>query len=117
MKSLLNITAFCLVIITVSCDSRTYEEISGPVNIPQTVKFSQDVKPIIDQNCVVCHSPGGASSFFPLTDYGLVKSAVDEILDRIQRPKGDPLKMPQGGSLSQTNIEIIRKWKADGLQP
>ncbi|OWK74549.1 hypothetical protein CBW16_03835 [Flavobacteriaceae bacterium JJC] len=98
------------------CDTRTYEDITGKVIIPETVKFTQDVKPIIDRNCTVCHSPGGASSFFPLTDYTLVKNAIDKILDRVQRPSGDPQKMPQGGNLSQADIDILKKWKADGLQ-
>ena len=105
-----------LVFSLVSCETRTYEEISGSVTLPQTVKYSQDVQPILAGNCTVCHSPGGAAGFYPLTDYGLVKNAIDHILDRVQRPNGDPQKMPQGGSLSQAHIDLLKKWKTDGLQ-
>ncbi|TXF77334.1 c-type cytochrome [Chryseobacterium sp.] len=116
MKNLIKIALFAAALSSVSCETRTYEEISESTPLPAMVTFTQDIKPIIDNNCVVCHSPNGASAFFPLTDYTLIKNAIDDILDRIQRPAGDPLKMPQGGSLSPAQIEIIKKWKTDGLQ-
>ncbi len=98
-----------------SCDSRTYEEISDNTPITATVKYTSDVKPIIEANCTVCHSAGGSAAFQPLKNYDQVKMQIDNILDRIQRPNGDPQKMPQGGALSQPNIDIIKKWKSDGL--
>jgi uncharacterized membrane protein len=118
MKDLFKIIyAFVPVLILVGCETRTYEDISAEVVLPQTVTFSKDVKPIVDNNCIMCHSPGGLSGFYPLTDYTLVKNAIDNMLDRVQRPAGDPQKMPQGGSLSQANIDLLKKWKTDGLQP
>lgn len=65
----------------------------------------------MDANCVSCHSPGPQA----LTNYSQVKNNIDNIINRISRPNGDPLKMPQGGSLSPVQINIITKWKADGL--
>ncbi|GGG66917.1 hypothetical protein BXY58_3461 [Epilithonimonas arachidiradicis] len=98
-----------------SCDTKTFEEISDVKPITETVSYNKNVKTIIDNNCVVCHSPTGSNPYFPLTDYTAVKNSIDNILDRIQRANGDPLKMPQGGTLSQDNINLIIKWKADGL--
>lgn len=98
-----------------SCDSRTYEEISDNTPITITVKYTSDVKPIIEANCIACHSAGGSAAYQPLKSYDQVKMQIDNILDRIQRPNGDPQKMPQGSALSQPNIEIIKKWKSDGL--
>jgi len=95
-----------------ACDSRTYEEISDNTPITVPVKYNADVKTIVDNNCIGCHSAG---SFKPLTTYTDVKNNIDGIIDRITRPNGDPGKMPQGGSLSQTQINIFIKWKADGL--
>lgn len=116
MKTLIKIGILISGLSLLGCDTRTYEDLTGKIEIPETVKYTQDVKPVVERNCTVCHSPGGASSFFPLTDYTLVKNAIDRILDRVQRPSGDPQKMPQGGNLSQTDIDILKKWKADGLQ-
>jgi hypothetical protein len=98
-------------ILLIACESRTYEEISDNTPIAENVTYNKDVKAIIDANCVSCHSPGVQA----LTNYTEVKNNIDIIIDRISRSNGDPLKMPQGGSLSPTQVNIITKWKADGL--
>ncbi|MGI9651718.1 c-type cytochrome [Chryseobacterium sp. RLHN22] len=109
MKKLMYIISSAVVL--VACDSRTYEEISDKTPVAEVVTYNKDVKPIIETNCVSCHSPGVQA----LTNYSQVKNNIDNIIDRISRPTGDPLKMPQGGSLSPSQITIITKWKADGL--
>ncbi|MPS65788.1 MAG: hypothetical protein E2589_12970 [Chryseobacterium sp.] len=113
MKKIMYI--FSLATILIACESRTYEEISGSTSIVEKVTYNKDVKPLIDANCIVCHSAGGAASFQPWTSYTQVKNHIDNILDRIQRPVGDPQKMPQGGALSPSQINIFIKWKTDGL--
>lgn len=112
MKKLIILSA---TIFLISCESRTYDEISDQTPLTATVKYVNNVKPIFDANCIICHSAGGSANFQPLTSYDEVKTNIEEILIRIQKPNGNPLKMPQGGALSQQNIEIIKKWKADGL--
>ncbi|WP_241676890.1 hypothetical protein [Chryseobacterium sediminis] len=112
MKKLTSLLILSSAIILTACDSRTYEEISDNTPITVPVKYTADVKPIVDNNCIGCHSAG---SFKPFVTYDQVKNNIDGILDRIQRPNGDPEKMPQGGSLSATQINIFIKWKADGL--
>lgn len=99
--------------ILTACDSRTYEEISDNKPIVVPVNYTNDIKPIVDNNCIACHSAGGFNK--PLATYEQVKNNIDGILDRIQRPNGDPGKMPKGGSLSTAQINIFIKWKADGL--
>ncbi len=94
-----------------ACESRTYEEISDNTPIAEVVTYNKDVKLIIDANCVSCHSPGVQA----LSNYSQVKANIDNVINRISRANGDPLKMPQGGSLSPSQITIITKWKADGL--
>lgn len=109
MKKLICIISTAVVCI--ACESRTYEEISDNTPIAQVVTYNKDIKGIMDANCVSCHSPGPQA----LTNYSQVKTNINGIIDRISRPNGDPLKMPQGGSLSPAQINIINKWKADGL--
>lgn len=101
-----------MVSLAISCESRTYEEISDNTPVAATVKYTANIKPIMDANCLSCHD---ATSFKPLTNYSQVKANIDQIIDRIQRPNGDPQKMPQGSSLSQIQISTIVKWKTDGL--
>ncbi|WFB70111.1 hypothetical protein [Chryseobacterium sp. WX] len=112
MKKLTSLLILSSAIILTACDSRTYEEISDNTPITASVKYTADVKPIMDNSCAGCHSAG---SFKPLVTYDQVKSNIDGILDRIQRPNGDPEKMPKGGSMSAAQINMFIKWKADGL--
>lgn len=102
-------------ILLIACESRTYEEISDKTPVASVVTYNKDIKPIFDANCTSCHSATGSGFFQPLTNYSQVKNNIDNIINRISKPTGDPLKMPQGGSLSPTQITIITKWKADGL--
>lgn len=98
-------------VVLTACESRTYEEISDNTPIADVVTYNKDVKPIMEANCVSCHSPGVQA----LSNYSQVKANIDNVINRISRANGDPLKMPQGGSLSPAQINIITKWKADGL--
>lgn len=106
---------FSSAMILIACESRTYEEISSSTPIVEKVTYAKDVKPIVDANCIVCHSAGGAAAYQPWTNYTQVKNNIDNILTRIQKPIGDPEKMPQGGALSPSQINIFIQWKADGL--
>ncbi|MFP3593472.1 c-type cytochrome [Chryseobacterium sp. SIMBA_038] len=113
MKKILYILSSAVLLI--ACESRTYEEISDNTPITETVRYTQDVKPVVEANCIGCHSATGSASYKPFTNYDQVKANIDGILNRIQRQNGDSQKMPQGGSLSQSQINIFIKWKADGL--
>ncbi|VFB04860.1 MULTISPECIES: hypothetical protein [Chryseobacterium] len=113
MKKIICIISLAVLII--ACESTTYDEISDKTPVAELVTYNKDVKPIIEANCISCHSAGGSASFQPWNNYSQVKNNIDKIIDRISRPNGDPLKMPQGGSLSPSQITIITKWKTDGL--
>jgi uncharacterized membrane protein len=108
-----------------SCsDSDTYQDVSTPTTpgtgtpTATTISYTKNVKSIIDGNCVSCHSSGRSASFRPLTTYAEVKAAVESagLLSRIQLQSGQQGLMPQGGRMSQTNIDLIVKWNTDGLK-
>ena len=113
-----------------SCSSDTtdtIEPIANPAPNPSpnptppttaTFTYNGNAKAIVDNNCVSCHSSGGSASFRPLTTFAQVKAAVQNanLLNRIQLQNGQSGLMPQGGRMSQTNIDIIVKWNTDGLK-
>ena len=115
MKRILYIAV--LVTTLCSCESHTYDELLEPEVTHGPVNYTEHVKPIIDANCVSCHSAGGASSFRPLTNYEEVKEAVltTNLLDRIQRQNGEEGQMPQTGRMPQNKIDVILQWNTDGL--
>lgn len=129
MKKIIALTVL-LVTLAGCSDSDTYQDIEKPTDTGTppgtgtgtdpvtTISYTKNIKPIIDANCVSCHQSAGSASFRLLTTYAEVKAAVEnaQLLDRIQLQNGQQGIMPQGGRMSQTNIDLIIKWNTDGLK-
>ncbi len=80
----------------------------------ELITYTNNVKSIIDNNCVVCHQGVDPAGGLYLRDYNEVKSAVlnNGLLNRIN-DAANP--MPQGGLLPQSIRDIIDQWNTDGL--
>jgi len=105
------------VLVLSSCESTTYEDLQESAIIGSDINYTNDIQPIIASNCLSCHSGGGVSSFRPLGTYTQLKEAIltTNLLDRIQRQNGEQGQMPQTGRMSQSNINLILQWNANGL--
>ena len=79
-----------------------------------SVTYTENVNPIIINNCSPCHIPTKGNKK-PLDTYGSVKSNIDEILVRVQRNPGEkgfmPMKHPK---LSDSTIQVLAQWKNNG---
>lgn len=90
---------------------------STPIN---QVTYSQNIKSIIDNNCIACHgttTTNGAP--MSLTTYENVKDAVLNrgLIDRISREEGVSGAMPLGGpKLPINNINLIIQWQNQEFQ-
>ncbi|MNE21091.1 hypothetical protein D3C80_1142400 [compost metagenome] len=125
MKKLKAVCSVLVLTLTViSCSGGSDDPVTPPVTPPtgggggSTVTnptYTSNIKAIIDGNCISCHGPGGENSAVPLQTYAQVSAKAAEIKVRIEKPAGDPLVMPKGGKLSQTNIDLINKWIANGM--
>ena len=84
-----------------------------------TVRYTTQVKNIIDSNCLFCHqNPPINGAPMRLTTYEDVKNAIltRGLLDRISRPQGAPGMMPNGGTrLPQPLIDQIVTWQNQGF--
>ncbi len=80
----------------------------------EMVTYKKDVKAIIDNNCVSCHSANGSSSFYLLETYDQVKASAQsgQLYSRMTDTT-DP--MPPSGILPGTVTQIIKNWIDDGL--
>ncbi|HKX86567.1 MAG TPA: hypothetical protein VJL37_07835 [Flavobacterium sp.] len=99
------------------CVSDSESDLTNPV--PEIVSYASDVKPIIENNCLFCHTNppqnGAPMSLITLLD---VRNAIENrgLLDRISRPQGADGMMPNGGTrLPQSSIDLIIKWRDDGF--
>ncbi len=109
---------YYLILITLffvfGCSNNSEDDLTIPLTSNIT-KYSRDIKPIIDNNCVACH---GSTTQMPLVTYNQVKLSVQNngLLDRISRVQGASGMMPyQGTRMPQTTIDLINDWNTDGL--
>ncbi|MEJ6580091.1 MAG: hypothetical protein QNL33_11735 [Akkermansiaceae bacterium] len=86
----------------------------------KSVTFSEDIAPIIFENCTTCHRPGQIGPF-ALTDYKTVKRRAQQIVevtgDRTMPPwHADPgdVKFSNDRSLSPEQIELLADWVTAG---
>ena len=105
--------------IIISCTQSTFDDIEADeVPLPEIVTY-QDIKPIINNVCLVCHSnPPQNGAPMSLETFNNVKEAVlnRDMLDRISRNPGADGLMPLGGPrLPQPSIDLIFQWERDGL--
>lgn len=80
------------------------------------VSYSNDVWPIINDNCTFCHSGGAPSGNVSLENYEDIVIAADNgsLLGTIKHEEGWSPMPNGGGKLSDCNIAIIEKWVNDG---
>lgn len=114
MKTLKIITVLIIAcVIGYSCETQTYEEISGEVANPT---YTANIKPIIENNCLSCHSVAGAE-FPTMETYAQVRNAAENgnMICRIDNQSCGSV-MPQSGRMPQTRINTIKKWATNGYQ-
>lgn len=117
-KKLFRITLLNFILLLFGCTAVSEEDLVDATPIPETITFNVNVKPIIDNNCIICHSnPPQNGAPMPLVSYENVKEAVQNrnLIGRISSE--DPaFMMPFGGPrLPQNLIDIIIQWNEDGL--
>lgn len=120
MKAFSVFSVLYISFILISCTNDSENDLVFP---PQPsisiVKYSTDVKIIIDNNCISCHATvptnGAPMSLVTSND---VKGAILSrgLLNRISLSESAPGFMPLGGNrLSQNAINSIIKWQSDGF--
>lgn len=88
----------------------------------QNVDYATQIQPIFNQRCTSCH--GGTAGLF-LTSYENVTNAgivvagnanASKLYDKVRLDKLPAVgsRMPQGGALSQSQVDLIRDWINQG---
>lgn len=100
-----------------SCTNDKEDDLIEEINI-EVVKYNNDVKTIIDNNCIICHHSGtNPLGPFPLETFEQVKDKAQNgaLLERIELPNADPAGMPQTGRMPQATIDVITAWADNGF--
>lgn len=72
-----------------------------------SVSYAADIRPILDQQCISCHAPGGQQESQPFTTYEEFTLYVSSAVERVN---GIGSIMPPTGKLSDCNISLIEAW-------
>lgn len=118
MKAILNtFIIFGIIVVTTGCENASEDDLINS-NEVKNITYETDIKPIISNNCIACHSkPPKNGAPMPLITYNEVKDAVENrgLIDRISSTDANFL-MPFGGQRLPTNIiKNVEQWKADGF--
>lgn len=90
----------------------------APTPTPTTVSYSGVIQPLLNANCIACHSTNGSAGV-TLTSYSSTMSTVvagnaaNSLLYKAVTGNG-VTKMPIGGSLSAAQIQSIADWINQG---
>lgn len=87
------------------------------------VTFAEDIAPIVERECVVCHNPEGSAPF-SLTTYAEVRSKADRIV-RETATRAMPPWLPESAPgtfageriLDDAEIDRLRAWAEAGAPP
>jgi hypothetical protein len=111
------LSVLCVVLIsclTTGCYYDNEEYLYGTCDTT-SVTFSQDIKPILDANCINCHS-GGAIN---LTTYDGVKAKVSDStlyksISYSYSGANSSKNMPSSGKLDDCSINKVKAWIDEG---
>lgn len=72
--------------------------------------YQDDIAPLLNANCISCHSGAGASAGVQLDTYDSVVSNSARALDAMSNGS-----MPPGGALAASQVDTFRAWAEGGL--
>ena len=121
MKILKTIFLTSLLVSLNSCDNDSPEEDTmidpDPTPVMNDITYEKDVKPIIDANCIECHSNpptnGAPISFITFAD---VQSRSGSISARMKSTSNPMPPASRGGLLDATIVKVVDDWIAGGLK-
>ena len=108
----------CFLTLLLHCTSVSEDDLIEDIQPINNITYNINVKPIIDNNCILCHSnPPENGAPMSLLTYVSVKEAIENrnLIERISTNDLGIL-MPFGGPrLPQNLIDTIIQWETEGL--
>lgn len=109
---IIGIVLFAVVVLN-GCIYESREELFAT---PDEVSFSVDVQPLIQANCVSCHSQPTPNGNTPLENYDDIKAAgTSGVLLNVLKGENGLSVMPPTGALPADQINLIETWINDGM--
>jgi len=105
-----------MVVVYTSCTTAIIEE-DSPSSLPpidRIVTYDADVKVIMTNNCITCHSGPAPSANLDLSTYLNVRYSSEQgtLVERLNNATNP---MPPNGILPAETRQLIDKWVTDGF--
>jgi len=84
-------------------------------NTDGTYTYTADIKPLIDQECIVCHGATSATAGFDISSYDKTVNQIDAIIGRIDLQTGQAGVMPTSGRMEEIKIQKFIDWYTQGM--
>jgi hypothetical protein len=94
------------------CAYTKKDVVQVPCVIADTIFYTRDVVPILQNNCYRCHSSASDVAGILLDNYNALKFYAQngDLYGAISHAGGYPPMPEDGGKLSDCNISLIKKW-------
>jgi len=116
-KLIFILAGFCAVVaVAAGCSYAKKDVVQVPCIIADSVFYSKDIVPILQNNCYRCHSGASNISGILLDNYSALKFYAQNgfLYGVISHSSGFRPMPDDGGKLSDCNIAIIKKWIDSG---
>jgi hypothetical protein len=117
LNSIIQSMLLLVILTTTGCYKDNEETLYGNDCNTDNVSFSATITPLINNNCVSCHSGGSPSGDISLSNYSEISAVANsgKLMGAISHEAGFSA-MPQGSSkLSDCSISQVEAWIAQGL--
>ncbi|MEO0471942.1 MAG: hypothetical protein AAF206_20110 [Bacteroidota bacterium] len=122
IRQLLSVFSLLVLVLMQSCYYDNEEDLYPVVDETAcdtlNVSFVSTVFPILEANCVGCHSGSFPAGNIPLEDHAdiLVTAQNGKLVGVIAHEPGFSAMPPSGDKLPECNIKKIQSWVEDGAQ-
>lgn len=82
-------------------------------NCTSTISFVNQIKPLIDQNCIGCHGPSNSTGY-TLTNHAEISTHAAAIVNAMRNEGGFQLMPQYGPALNDTLIQQFSCWINQG---
>lgn len=127
MKTRYSLLLLFLFIVSTNCINNVEDQTGDDVPEPEAVSYLDDVQPIFNDQCTVCHGVSGGISFADYANttsgngnnYGaslIIAGDADNsgLIDKLGPNPEHGSRMPQGGTLTTQEIATISAWINQG---
>ena len=106
-----------MLLATAGCAYTKKEIVQVPCTIPPSVTYTNDVIPVLQNNCYSCHSAASNVSGILLDNYNSLRYYAENgyLYGVITHASGYRPMPDDGGKISDCNIALIKKWIDTGM--